>query len=400
MKVSWALALVALSSCGGRGCKHDEDGHEKLDGPVKVALLSHVTWAGGGRTSLGTSTAFHLHVGTDPPFDEPVECTAVDLAENSGASVLAFRCKNPEGSNWQALRLGKNGRHVRDCSADLGSVAEPDFGKVRPLGEVASAIVLCHERGEGTKGRSPRELYETLARELHDMGGLPALRAFLSQVLDRPISDDDRNEDPWVSVVAAIPEQERKAVESDLCPSLADSKSSDSAYVRAARLCSMTDARAGDEALARVRAGLSATAANERIRKDSPLEWAVVVAMHTRPREVGEQACKFVATALESDFRVPIALTALAASKTACPSVVRALTTACNVGADCDGGICSPSELQPGVDAWLAAESPDGGVRAFGPTPLSSRRALLAATYASGPLPAACKHAIDTRVRP
>jgi hypothetical protein len=354
--------------------------YETLDKPVRVELVRHLSWSG-GRFSLGPTASFHLHVETTPPFDEPTTCESVDLSENEKGTVVAFRCKH-EGA-WQAIRLGEGGAHVLDCSTNLGTEKKPDYTRLKSIEKAAPAILDCHERGDGTQWRAYSDLYDAVAREIRESGGAAAVRAFLAESSGRAIPDE-AVEDPWVHVVLELSKSERADVETDLCPALLKT-GGDDAFVRAARLCPLGDPRIATAALDRVRIEfLPSATPRQRVRRDSPLEWALVIALRSRSSEAGALACTFATAVTESSWRRDLAIAAIGASNTACPAAV--VSKGCGASFDCDGGLCSAAELRPELDAWLATDA-DGGVRAFGPKRPTDEHALLAADYAAGALP-------------
>ncbi len=390
---SQAVALTLALTCCDRSCTYDagEKTFESLDAAVKVELVreAHPGW--GAASLFPSGTSFVLRVHTTPSFDEPIECTSVDLAEDPTATTVAYRCRTP-GAAWTAIRIGRGSAHVVDCVSSLGVARKPDFAKLPPLASVAVPILDCQEKRIGLATELVRR-YDALASGLRDVGGAAAVRAFLVASADRPLPSyvQDNEEDPWLVEVQKLSPQERADFESDLCGALVD-PAKDEAYVRAARLCTLNDPRVGDAALARVRASLArpaptGTAASRR--RPSALEWAMPLASNARPAETADAACAWLAGSAANDPRRVLALAAVGASNTRCAAVASLTPAPCDPSLDCDAGLCTARELAPAFASWRKIGEPlgDAGARRPGPVTPNGSTSLLAATYALGPLP-------------
>ncbi len=389
-KVSLVVAVASLLG-GCRACTFEEGErvYERVDGAVHIEVVRQ---SSRGPAAIFSNVGFVLRVSTSPPFDEWLPQCMVEkyaIGEDPTGKLIAFRC-DMAGSSWHLLRVGSSGAHVVDCSNDLGVMPKPDFTKARPLADVAPEIVACHEKGEGTGGRALADVYAALEDLLREVGGAPAVRTFFAKTSDRevPHRADEDPEEPWMAAMSKLPPAEREAVERDLCTALTN-PASDTAYVRAARRCTLDDPRVGEAALERVRTALTTGPKLSTPSKwPSALDWAMPIATMHKPADAGAAACAFVASASPDDRREELAFTAIAVSKTKCAAMRTLSPVPCNSWLDCDAGLCTASELQGSFDSWHLdkPESTDAGVRTRAPS-RPRHDPVLAAMYASGPLP-------------
>src|SRR5262245_55174138 len=113
--------IFGCTACGRScGCVEGEKTYETLRGKVNVSLVRKVHWTGG--RIPGPLTSFYVHVETTPPFDEPVLCDHVELAEDDAGKNVAFRCDGTAA--WTVLRLRGGDRRLVECDAPVGTGRE------------------------------------------------------------------------------------------------------------------------------------------------------------------------------------------------------------------------------------------------------------------------------------
>jgi hypothetical protein len=382
----WALILATTVACGRSCGLEDTKTYETLKGPIKVSLVRTMHWS-----EILPVGDFHLHVETTPPFDESVACESVDLAENEPPTIVAFRCKDKGASAaWQMIRIDTAGRHVLDCSADLGTGAKPDYAKARPVVDAAPDILACHLAKNGLSEFTIGQVLTVLADITRGADGWKGARTLLAHTSDVDILDSTMPDDYWVTHVLALALPERKDVETDLCPVLATPRDHDHAYVRAARLCPLEGATIADAATTRMSDALAAPLVPRRTRRDSVVEWATYLATHNDAKRAADAACSFASSATAGDWRLGLAFTAIAGAKATChDAVARFLDGACSAQMDCGDGtwgssrLCTRADIKPDLDEWLASGKMTGSVRQAGPRFLAKDLALLAAAYGS-----------------
>jgi hypothetical protein len=366
---------IVLVGCGRScSCFEGETKYESIDDPIKFQLVRETHWTGG--RIPGPLSDFYVRVHTNPPIDEPAACTHVDLAENDVGTLFAFRCsaRDEKGVGpWTLIRLGKSGRHFRDCTPYVGQGDKPDFSAVRPLSFAAPRILACPHSFSDV-GYANR--YRDLVAELRETEGSTAVVHFL---IDAAGNEGDLATTVWDDQVAALSESDRAIVFRSVCPALRDPGSNEPLYVRAALHCDLSDPRVGDSALERVKNGFAAPPGF-----DTSFFSAAPIAMRTHPAEAAAAACANVDKLPYADLRVRVAHEAIAIGKLACPAL--SVVGMCDPEIECDGGTCTPAELEAELRIWIDTAALDAGARSF-EDKTSDRHAALAALYAQGPLP-------------
>jgi hypothetical protein len=366
----FAIVALAPSGCGRAcSCTEGEKVYEHVDGPVKVEFVRRTRWSGG--RVPGRITTFVLRVGYEPPIELPVDCSAVDLAEDPTGQLVAWRCQEHADAAWSLLRLVGRRRWFLDCPADeLGRRAKPDFSAARPVADVAPRIFSCSGH------QMDATMMSWLVDEVRAQGGDDHVGAFFAATADAELPAAGPL-DLWLTALRKLGPGERRAVEAATCPSLSDARANDCAYMRAARICPFESPSVGEAAIARLDAALADNVAKVR---PCPITWPAIVAARTRGKDAGAKACAALARA-----PTPLAYTVIAATGTRCEAAARA---ECKDLVDCDGGPCGADEMARRARAWLAgAERDADGLRPFSAS-LPIEGARIAAALAQGPLPA------------
>ncbi len=394
------LALLLGSSACGRGCScvRGEKTYETLDGKVKVSLVRNVDWAG---TKFPAMVAeFALRIETTPPITHRVHCDHVDMAEDDAGKLVAYRCQGKDA--WNLIRLRGGDRHLVECGAPVGTKKKPDWTKVEPLSRSIERVFACDD----SLTKSTVSVWRELSRSLEeDEGDGTASKLHLDR-MDEP--HGNTREDPWAMSLAGASPPVRDRVLGGLCGALVEQDAPMPRYVRAAEQCPMEAPGVGEGAARQLRALLVRPMEDPAARlsasgKPDPLNWshqralawAAVIGADKAPAAAGQASCDVAAAIPPSPEmdritgrRVAAALIAHADIRcdAALPWLAR---PPCASALDCDGGLCSPTELANDFHRWAKqpAAAPDAGFPREAPYPPPvTVRALLALAYARGPL--------------
>lgn len=379
------LALLFLgfvpTACGRScGCVDGEKTYETLEGKVNVSLVRKVKWTGG--KIPGPVTSFFLHVETTPPFDEPIRgCDHVDMVEDDSGRHIGFRCKGT--ASWSVLRLRGGDRRIRECDAPIGEGKKPDFTKLESVRKSADRILSCPDI----------DVYSTnaeLTRSIAEDEGAAAAIDFVSQTLASREVPEAFIVDPFDRGLDALAPSSRTKAMAQLCEALDDAsgKEGGARYLRAALRCPFDSPNAGRGAVTIFGALLSPHGDRSKTAERA-LYWAAMIGSEKTPAEIGRVACAAATTDLAGSRRAIVA-GVLGQTKTKCDGVVGWLESPalCSSNVDCDGGLCSESELASDTAFWREALSlnADGGLRSEPFTP-NEERAVLRAAQVRGGLP-------------
>lgn len=367
------VLLVGPSACGRScGCVEGSKTYETLDGKVRVSLVRNVHWTGG--KIPGPLTSFALHVATTPPIDAPVDCDHVDMAEDDAGKLVAFRCRDEKP--WTVLRLRGGDRYLRECEAPVGTDRKPDFSKLRPVSEVATRILRCPHMGAGYAN-------EQIVRATIEDEGIDVASRLVGLTLADQGLVSSGDKDPWAVGLSALGDEGKGRALEPLCGALEGGSPTPARYVRAATRCALGKASAGPPAIAMFSA-LSASPAEVGwsdipVPLDRAFLWSALIASELLAADAGSVACRVAASPPQSKPRRAIIAATLARTRTKCPAFVAWLTPPpCSKELDCDGGLCSATELVADDD-WSEAFKRAG--ERGDPTIPNLDRALLRAVY-------------------
>jgi hypothetical protein len=391
----FALALLALlpAACGRScGCTEGKKTYETLDGKVKVALVRNTHWTG-GRIG-GPVSDFAIRVETTPPFEEPVPCDHVDMAEDDAGKHVAFRCRGT--SEWTLLRLRGGDRRIRECSAPmLGTGRKPEFDKVDPVRAAAVRILDCNPDGDAPYTT------EQVARAVLEDEGEAAATDFVVELAARPFPYANQS-DSWERAFGVLPAPARDRALGTICGVLTTVSPlpKPERWMRAVLRCPLDPAAIGEGALAMFSAALAAkppdttTFDSTGRATERALLWSALLASARRPAEASAVACTFASAfgrygSEVQTRRKRIIGTVLARTRVRCPAAdVWLAPPPCSSRLDCDGSLCTAKEITSEIaTAW--AEVPldgDAGSRAEPLVPDDDRLVLLL-TYGRGALP-------------
>ncbi|MBX3191069.1 MAG: hypothetical protein KF819_28995 [Labilithrix sp.] len=414
-RLAAAILFLGPAACGRScGCVEGEKSYETLDGKVKVELVRKVRWTGG--RIPGPMTAFYLRIHTTPIVEHRISCDRVDMAEDDTGKLVAWRCKSANigarEATWSVLRLRGDARYIVDCDAPVGDANAPDFARLDPLSRAAGRIVRCIDPAYGAREEG-KARWSELARAIDEDHGPDALAAFFVEAAELPHVGP--HEDPWRITLAGQSSTVAEKVSRSLCPSLSRGDASAPVYVRAAERCPLDAPGVGAGAVAQLRAALqrhvrgaepSVAPNGGAPQADALLESnaralfsSAAIGVTRAPAEAGAAACasaqalsnasEAARDALGRPGARSVAASVLAATKTKCDAAKGWLDPPpCSASLDCDGGLCSASDLDVDLDAWTrgATAELDGGARETSIVPPSGERALLAFAYAQGAL--------------
>jgi hypothetical protein len=364
--------------------------YERLAAKVPLSLVRTVDVSGGRMP--GSVIHFSVRVETSPPFDEPVECDRVDLAEDTEGKNAAYRCAGT--ADWTVLRLRGGDRRVRECKAPVGTAKLPRFDALGPVRSAADRILACAKTDERYQ-----EIELTRA-VLEDEGAGGAIDVVSTLAARRPGGSDD----PWNAALRVLDDASRAAVMAQVCHALAAVPPlSPSLFVRAARQCPFDAQGVEAGALAMLRARFSegppGTIGTGRMAGPDAIPrfahvWAAVLASDKNPKEAAAAACAAapgLAGAPRESTERRIVTELLVRAGSSCPAIHEWLEPPpCEASLDCDGGLCNLGELARDTERWreAARSGPDGdaGIR-FEPGLAGEARMLLAIALLEGTLP-------------
>ena len=389
------LLFVALGPAAcGRGCSwaEGEKTYESLDGPVKVELVRDVRWTGGRISAPVARFAVRIH--REPVVDFPVECDHVDMAENEGGSLVAFRCKG--ASTWDLVRRTPGGEDLRECAAEgIGTANPPGFGKLTSLSSAATRILSCGKREDGV--RMTHEAWKDLAHALENAEGPTVAASVIAKSAELPADITSGIPDGFWGGLEGLGEGARAEALRALCTVLDSETSNAVAYVRAARTCDIARPVAGLAAAAHLEKALGAVvrAGKAPLSIDwDEAKWSAAVGLERAPTETGLAACRaskgLAFPSFGADDAFALATSVMARAGVPCEAVKAWLASnPCASEFVCDGGPCAPDamRLDAGACSEVLREVPDAGPRAL-VCAWDRYRSFAAAVYAQGPLPA------------
>jgi hypothetical protein len=316
--VSGAALLLGLGACSEKS-----DVRAKLEDGAVYPMT--ITCPAGKECALTVKTSPAIAIGVG-------DCPSPALAEESTGKAVAYRCS--EGAPWNVLRLRGGDRFMVDCNQPLGNDAKADWSKLKPFATSAMKLLDCN--------RGAAKPWLDLSRAITDESGADAATGFVvgstlhtSEGMGNPAL---AYPDGWIDSFDALDAAGQERVRKETCPALANATTPSLLYVRAVRRCPLDDGATVTAAFDAFKSGLAAERSdfvgserrhdpNATFSDLNPPEIALMleamVAIKTRSKEMAETACASIATLSrkEDAFRVSLAATVLANTKTHCAAV-------------------------------------------------------------------------------
>lgn len=352
------LVALTLVACGRSfGCIEGEKTYETFDGKVSMVLVRKVEWSGG--KIPGPVTDFFVRVGTQPGFEEPVDCDRLDFAEDELGTHVAFRCTG--APSWTVLRLRGGDARLRECDALDGD--RPDFTRLTPLHAATDRILRC--------ARDPGAVAKALIRAVRQDEGREAALDVVDRLASGPLNVNDDN--VWPYAMDALDEQDRDMALGKLCTTLgAEAEhAAPERYLRAVRICDHASAGPAALAILRTRAALGGEEPDREKRDvaSAVLLWAAALGSRESARAAGEAACRGLEILRHregdewQEDRVRVLATVLGRTGTRCDALVHWHVRVCGELVECDGALCSSEHLATFSRSWDRPERGAGNVR-------------------------------------